>query len=182
MYAPQQDINRKTIGDEPTQLGSALALAGACTREIRAEVPTVILTQLSRRWQNMLRRVNINCPGRLWVALPFAAGFINSKPWSEVPSIADSFLPHCRALQHRARHRNRSRGTLRHRPSVTTLSNLQSRPGCPWTIRPASARAKRKIEPAPHTARRGLDAPAPTSAPAGAMPRRECRRNDANRY
>src|SRR5262249_51179380 len=56
-------------------------------------------------------------------ALLCAAGFINTKSWSAVPSIADR--PHCRALQRRARERNRSRGVLPRRPVVTSLSNLE---------------------------------------------------------
>jgi len=46
----------------------------------------------------MLRRVNHNLPRTaVGCALLFAAGFIDTKPWPEVPSIADSF---CRTAGH----------------------------------------------------------------------------------
>ena len=45
----------------------------------------------------------------------------------------------------------------------------------------ANAQAKRRSGHAPDTARRGQDAPAPTTALVCAMPRRERRPNGANR-
>jgi hypothetical protein len=76
-----------------------------------------------------------------------------------------------------------SRNRATRSSSFLASCSLKSRHSvlCSFGETEANARAKRRSGPAPDTARRAQDAPAPTTAPVGAMPRRERRPNGTNR-